>query len=257
LVLTDSETLREVMRSSLAELKERREHLYQSTGSVDEKLEAIMAKKERLGLSFADGAISRETYQKKLQEAVRIEKDLLKVRDNLSPEDRSEIGELDQAIASLEKILNSESAKILLTELGVQVAHAPEGWIIGQEVSDIIEGPENWAVIDTPNTLRIPELGMTMSIVDGPEVNWNFEVTRDTIWRNIRETFNRLNIKVYIFNDRVEIRGHIPTEIIDLPRKADGPKGGPIICSGRGSGGWGYEYRVGVAERNPPTNTHK
>jgi hypothetical protein len=36
---------------------------------VDEKLEAIVAQKERLGLSFADGAISRETYRKKLQEA--------------------------------------------------------------------------------------------------------------------------------------------------------------------------------------------
>jgi len=59
------------MRNSLDELKERRKQLYQSTGSVDEKLEAIVAKKERLGLSFADGAISRETYQKKLQETTR------------------------------------------------------------------------------------------------------------------------------------------------------------------------------------------
>jgi len=67
--LTDSETLREGLRSSLAEMKERREHLYQSTGSVDQKLESIIAKKERLGLSFTDGAISRDTYQKKLQEA--------------------------------------------------------------------------------------------------------------------------------------------------------------------------------------------
>jgi hypothetical protein len=79
---------------------------------------------------------------------------------------------------------------------------------------------------------------MTMSIVDGPEVNWNFEVTRDTIWRNIRDIFNRLNIKVHIFNDRVEIRGRIPTETIDIPQEATHPKKEPIICSARGLGGW-------------------
>jgi hypothetical protein len=72
-------------------------------------------------------------------------------------------------------------------------------------------------------------MGMTMSIVDGPEVNWNVEITRETIWRNIREIFHRLNIKVYVYNDRVEIRGHIPTEIIDIPQEATRPKGEPII----------------------------
>ena len=145
---------------------------------------------------------------------------------------------MDQAIASLEKTLNSESAKILLTELGVQVSHIPEGWITGYDVTGAADGLENWAVVEAPDTLRIPELGMTMSIVDGPEVNWNFKVTRDTIWRNIRDIFNRLNIKVYIFNDRVEIRGRIPTETIDIPQEATHPKREPIICSARGSGGW-------------------
>jgi hypothetical protein len=236
-VLTDSETLREGMQSSLDELKERWKQLYQSIGSVDEKLESIVAKKERLGLIFADGAISRETYRKKLQEAIKIEKDLLRSRDNLSLDDRSEIGDLDKAIASLEKTLNSGSAKILLTELGVQVLDIPEDWIVGYDSPGGVADLENWAVVESPNTLRIPELGMTMSIVDRPVGDWNFEVTRETIWRNIREIFNRLNIKVYIFNDRVEIRGNIPTEIIDIPQETTRPRREPIIYSARGLGG--------------------
>jgi hypothetical protein len=236
-VLTDSETLREGMQSSLDELKERWKQLYQSIGSVDEKLESIVAKKERLGLSFADGAISWETYRKKLQEAIKIEKDLLRSRDNLSLDDRSEIGDLDKAIASLEKTLNSGSAKILLTELGVQVLDIPEDWIVGYDSPGGVADLENWAVVESPNTLRIPELGMTMSIVDRPVGDWNFEVTRETIWRNIREIFNRLNIKVYIFNDRVEIRGNIPTEIIDIPQETTRPRREPIIYSARGLGG--------------------
>jgi hypothetical protein len=73
-----------------------------------------------------------------------------------------------------------------------------------------------------------------MSIVDGPESNSNLEVTHDTISSNIRETFNRQNIEVYVFKDRAEIRGLIPSEIIDIPREADKPKWGPIICSARG-----------------------
>jgi hypothetical protein len=236
-VLTDSETLREGMRNSLDELMGRRKQLYQSTGSVDEKLEAIVTKKEKLGLTFADGAISRETYQKKLQEAIKIEKDLLRSRDNLNPDDRSEIGDLDKAIASLEETINSSSVKILLTELGVQVLHIPEDWIVGHDSPVEAAGLENWNVIEGPGILRIPELGMTMNVVDGPEVNSNFEVTGETIWSNIRDIFNRLNIKVYVFKDKVEIRGNIPTEIIDIPEETTHSKGGPIICSGRGLGG--------------------
>ena len=129
-----------------------------------------------------------ETYQKQLQDIVKMEKDRLRVKDNLSLEDTTEIGELELAITSLEKTLN----------------------------------------------LRIPEMGMTMSIVDGPECDWNLEITRDTHWKNIREIFDRLGIKVHVFNDRVEIRGHIPTEIIDIPRGAGRPERGPIICSAGG-----------------------
>jgi site-specific DNA recombinase len=244
-VLTDSETLREGMKNSLAQLKERREQLYRDTNSVDKKLEAIIARKERLGLSFADGAITRETYKKKLQEAVRIEKDLLRTRDNLSPEDRTEVGELEQAIASLEKTLDSKSAKLLLTELGVQVVDFPEDWIVGCDVPGGVDGLDNYYYIEAPDTLRIPEAGIAMSIVDGPEVNSNLEITRDTIWRNIREIFERLNINVYIFNDRAEIRGYIPTEVIPIPYEARSRKRGAIICSTRGLRGWGQHNQRG------------
>ncbi len=58
----------------------------------------------------------------------------------------------------------------------------------------------------------------------GPEVSSNLEVPRDVIWRNIRDIFDRFGIKVYIFLDRVEIRGYIPTEVIDVTRGTNRPK---------------------------------
>jgi hypothetical protein len=126
----------------------------------------------------------------------------------------------------MEKTLDSKSAKLLLTELGIQVVDFPEDWIVGCDVPGGMDGLENYYYIEAPDTLKIPEAGMVMSIVDGPEVSSNLEITRDAIWRNIRETFERLNIKVHIFNDRVEIRGYIPTEVIPIPHEARSRKRG-------------------------------
>ena len=72
------------------------------------------------------------------------------------------------------------------------MTHPLEGWITGQEGPGEIPVLEDWYVIDMPDTLRIPEMGMTLSIVEGLEVKSNLEITRDTIQRNIREIFNRL-----------------------------------------------------------------
>jgi hypothetical protein len=48
--------------------------------------------------------------------------------------------DLDKAIASLEKTLNSGAAKILLTELAVQVSYIPEEWIEGHDSSGEVAG---------------------------------------------------------------------------------------------------------------------
>jgi hypothetical protein len=49
-----------------------------------------------------------------------------------------------------------------------------------------------------------------------------------------RRTFEGLGIKMYVFRDRVEIRGFIPTEVMDIPGETGHAMGGAIICSARG-----------------------
>lgn len=166
-----------------------------------------------------------------------MEKDLLKVRDNLSPEVRVEIDDLEQAIVSLEKTLNAKSGRVLLTELGVLAVDFPEDWIVGYNVPIEAVANEGYAAVEITDVLRVEELGLSMRIVDGPEAISNLEITRDIIWRNIREVFDRLGIKVYIFRDRIEIRGYMPTEVIEAPEGANTSGGGAIIGSARGSGG--------------------
>jgi hypothetical protein len=59
------------------------------------------------------------------------------------------------------------------------------------------------------------------------------------IARNVRGIFQMFAIKVYVYNDRIEIRGTIPPQLIDLP-KGKSAASAPIIGWGRGdTGGMG------------------
>ena len=155
---------------------------------------------------------------------------MLKARDNLNPRERIELDELESAIMSLEKKLSSKSAKVLLTELGVITVDFAEDWIAGYGIPLGMTGLENYTAIETPDMLKIPEIGLNMKIVEKPDTegsSWDFEITRDAIKNNIREIFDRLGIKVYLFRDRIEIRGYIPTEVLGMPLEPkDSRRGG-------------------------------
>ncbi len=54
----------------------------------------LRLKKERLGLIFTDGSIGEAVYEGKLQGCRKQEEELLKIKNNLSPEARWELAEL-------------------------------------------------------------------------------------------------------------------------------------------------------------------
>jgi len=88
---------------------------------------------------------------------------------------------------------------------------------------------------EMPDVLRIDELNMQFRIVDRAEdVTSNMQLPRDFVRRNIRNFFNEYGIKVYVFHDRIEIRGHIPTQVIDATHPIGPPKCWSIIGSERG-----------------------
>jgi chromosome segregation ATPase len=118
-VLRDSETLKQCIRDALAELKERKEHFSGQAASIDKQLEAIRLKKERLGLVFTDGTISKDIYKTRLQGFRKQEKELLKIKNNLSPEARLEIAELENSIRVIEDILDRSSRNIHITDFGI------------------------------------------------------------------------------------------------------------------------------------------
>ncbi len=75
----------------------RRDELGKETAAVDQERENIRAKKERLGLAFADGVVAKEVYTGRLQKLSSRESELVKMSDNLDPETRAEIDDLEHA----------------------------------------------------------------------------------------------------------------------------------------------------------------
>ena len=95
------------------------------------------------------------------------------------------------------------------------------------------------AMIQLEDFFRFGDNGPLMRMVDGPTASSNLEVPREMVWQNIRRIFESFGIRVYVFHDRVEIRGFIPTEVMDIPRGGDRTSGEAIIYSVRGLRGWG------------------
>ncbi len=73
-------------------------------------------------------------------------------------------------------------------------------------------------------------------MVDAPEVPSLQEVSRDRVWQTIRSFLESFNIKVYVFQDRVEIRRLIPTEVLEIPPGTGLVKREVIIPSAKGRG---------------------
>ncbi len=241
-VLTDSETLRESLRSSLAELRQRRSELDKGIGSIDKELQTIYSKKERLGLAYADGAVSKEVYDERLQVLVKREGELLKARSNLDPQVGMELDELEQGIATLEKVVDGKSGTVMLTELGIWAMPIPQYKVVSLE-SPIVSAynPPTVGAWDEPTMIQLEDffrLGDNwplMRMVNSPTESSD-GVPKERVWQTIRGFFESFAIRVYVFHDRAEIRGFIPTEVMDIPRGGDRIRGEAIISSVRGRG---------------------
>ena len=228
--MTDHEALRDSLRNTLDDIKQRRNGLSRGWEFNEKELRAVYEKKERLGLIYADLAITKETYEKEMSILKKKEGELLKARTNLDPQTRIEMDDLERGIACLEKAIDGKSGKLLLTELGVWVDSIHDDWIVDHIIPCVDSWDDPGALIDT-GAFQIGEYGPLMTMVDSPVQFANLEVPRETVWRNIRKIFKWLGIRVYVFRDRVEIRGFIPTEVIDIPIVGDVISRGAIIPS--------------------------
>ena len=213
-MLNDGDKLKQSVRNALSILEDKRSQSGEQTESLDHKLEIVWGKKERLGLTFADGVIGKETYDKKLQELKKLEADLSQRRSNLNPEAQAEIAGLENHIAMVEKMLNKHSGKVFITEFGIwgtaENTKVPLGYNpwLETEGKPEIGKPQNMDKIPIEGT------DLSMSGVLPPEGFWLSDNPKETIMKNIRAVLQAFDTKVYAFPDRVEIHGILPRKVI-------------------------------------------
>ena len=77
---------------------------------------------------------------------------------------------------------------------------------------------------------------LKMRSINPPEGFWCSENKGEIIKNNIRSLLQNFGIKVYVFKDRIEVQGLIPTEIISLSSETKRSDRELIIPSVRGRG---------------------
>ena len=116
-VLNDSGKLAECVNNSLVELEEKRKKIGVEAMAIDRRLEIIMAKEERLGIAFADGAVPENMYRSKLRQLKKEEADLLRCRHNIDPVELGELIAIGIHIDMVKEVLSKGS--ILVNDIGV------------------------------------------------------------------------------------------------------------------------------------------
>jgi hypothetical protein len=249
-VVSDSEVLKHGIRDALADIRERRDELGKDTAVVDKELEGIQGKKERLGLAFADGALTKEVYTGRLQKLTNREKELVKMSDNLDPETRAEIDDLERAATSIEKMLDKHSGRIVVNDGGIWGIGKDEIAPLGYNAWLETDGSDDIGMPREPAKFKVEGTDLVVKGIDVPDGFWDSTNRGEIITRNRRGILQKFGVKVYGFKEKMEIRGFIPTQVLSLPNgdscsDVEEPamayrtdRRGPIIYSARGPGGW-------------------
>jgi len=231
-VLNDSDKLAECVNKALIDLEERKLQIGADALVIDNKVEAIRAKEERLGIAFADGAVSESAYKSKLNQLKKQEAVLLKCRHNIDPLELTELATLERRIAMVKAALSRG------------VVHVTEFGIFGEAGDDYIPAGFNaWRECDGElaigeatemDTFRIEGTDKVMRGIDAPPGFWECEVPQEReekIKRNMRAILQLFSIRVLVYPERVEIKGTIPTQLLDRTAKEEPTNEPALIIS--------------------------
>jgi len=216
-VLKNPDTLAECVNKALIELEEKRSQLGAETLAIDDRLKAIRAKKERLGIAFADGAIQETIYKSRLNRLKKQEANLVKCRQAIDPSELSELSTLESRIIIVKEILSRGS--LSLTEFGIFGSIGDEYIPAGFNAWRECDGKLTIGELTEMDTFRIEGTDKVMRGIDAPPGFWECEDLQkreENINRNLRAILQFFNIKVFVFPERIEIKGAIPTQVLDM-----------------------------------------
>jgi len=231
-VLNNSAKLTECVNKALIDLEERKSQIGAETLAIDNRIEAIRAKEERLGMAFADGAVSESAYKSKLNQLKKQEAALLKCRHNIDPLELTELAMLEGRIAMVKDVLSQGALSV--TEFGIfgkiGDEYIPAGFNAWRECDGELAIGETTEM----DTFRIEGTDKVMRGIDAPPGFWecqDLQKREEKIKRNMRAILQLFNIRVLVYPERVEIKGTIPTQFLDRTTKKEEPETALIISS--------------------------
>jgi len=218
-VIDNRETLVECINKALSELEEQKSQIGAESLEIDDKLESIKSKKERLGIAFADGAVSESSYKSKLNQLKKQEITLFKSHNAIHPSKLAGLSVLEERIGRVKDILSV--GNIYITEFGIFGAKNDEYFPAGFNAWRESDG--KLAIGEFRESDRIPVAGTDLAMrgIDAPPGFWTCQDPREReeyIKKNLRGVLQLFQVKVFIFPDRIEIKGSIPTQLIEFPK---------------------------------------
>jgi len=220
-VLNNSSQLVECVNKAVSELEARKSRIGSEALAIDDKLVAIRAREERLGMAFADAAVSENAYKSKLSQLKKQEAALLKCRHNIDPQELTEVAALERRIVMVKDILSQGTLRVtdfgIFGNIGDQ--YMPTGFNAWREC----EGELAIGEAKPKDTFRIEGTDKVIRGIDVPPGFWETDLKqrREKVKSNERAILQLFNIKVIVFPERVEIKGTIPTQVLDRTAKEE------------------------------------
>jgi len=137
--------------------------------------------------------------------------------DNLDPETQAEIDDLERAVTSIEKMLDKYSGRIVVNDFGIwgigKDKIAPLGYNAWLET----DGSDDIGMPREPAKFRIEGTDLVAKGIDAPEGFWESSNRREVITKNRRGMLQKFGVRLYVFKEKMEIRGFIPTQVLSVP----------------------------------------
>lgn len=230
-VIRNQDTLAECVSKALAELEERKSQVGAEIVSIDDKLETLRAKKERLGIAFADGTVNQNIYKSRLNQIKKQEAAFLKWRHDIDPAEVTELSALESRIAMVKDVLSK--GRLSITEFGIfgltDDEYIPAGFNAWRES----DGKLAIGEITEQDKFRIEGTDEFMRGIGVPPgfLEWDDRQEQEKkIKTNLRAILQFFDIKVFVFPDHAEIKGAIPTQVLKISTRGK-TKTVPIISS--------------------------
>ena len=215
--VSDIELLRKAHEARLKILKNRKStDVVVKTGK---DLEKVKGKLLRLAETYSDGAIGSDEYHARLLGLKAQESELTKCLTNLETvEDKEQAASLERLTGALQSLLDESTGQVIVSPFGV---------------------------FGVPRDESLPVIGLACTIEDTSEVYWErsdflekIEYTRgdyrqlkqisrrimdSTVGagkmqqiQNMRSILQLFEVRVMVYNDRMEIQGHFPTQTLGV-----------------------------------------